>query len=82
MRFNIGFTPGTVIARAVPRRTPAINHAACPFIENKRYRTNPRAFGYVVNRNAVSVYQTDWVLILTGGVQGRFVSERSARRKQ
>jgi hypothetical protein len=59
MRFNIGFTPGTVIAPTVCRQTPTINHAACPFIENKRYRTNPRAFGDVVNRNAVSVYQTD-----------------------
>jgi hypothetical protein len=31
----------------------------------------------VVNRNAVSVYQTDAVLILIGGVQGRLQSERS-----
>jgi hypothetical protein len=48
-----------------------INHALLPFMENKRYRTKPAAFADVVNRNAVSVYQTDAVLNLTGGVQGR-----------
>jgi hypothetical protein len=42
-----------------------------PFIENKRYRTKPLAISDVVNRKAVSVYQTDAVLILAGGVQGR-----------
>jgi hypothetical protein len=31
----------------------------------------PRGIGDVVNRKAVSVYQTDAVLILIGGVQGR-----------
>jgi hypothetical protein len=31
----------------------------------------PRGIGGVVNRKAVSVYQTDAVLILIGGVQGR-----------
>jgi hypothetical protein len=36
-----------------------INHARAPFIENKRYGTKRRAIGDVVNRNAVSVYQTD-----------------------
>src|SRR5260370_22556199 len=50
-------------------RTRTINHASPPFTENKRYRPKPRAIGDVVNRNAVSVYQTDAVLILIGGVQ-------------
>jgi hypothetical protein len=44
--------------------TPGINHAGLTFIQNKRYRTNQRAIGDVVNRNAVSVYQTDVVLTL------------------
>jgi hypothetical protein len=44
--------------------TPAINHARAPFTENKRCRTKPRAVSDVVNRKAVSVYQTDAVLIL------------------
>jgi hypothetical protein len=72
MRFNIGFMPGTVIERITRRRTPTINHARPPFIENKRCPRKPRAVDDVVNRNAVSVYQTDAVLILSGGVQGRF----------
>jgi hypothetical protein len=42
-------------------RTPTINHARIPFTENKRYRTKPRWFDDVVNRNADSVYQTDAV---------------------
>jgi hypothetical protein len=41
------------------RRIPTINHARAVFIENKRYRMKRRAIGDVVNRNAVSVYQTD-----------------------
>jgi hypothetical protein len=69
MRFNIGFTPGTVMERIMRRQTPTINHAHPPFIENKRYRMKPRRIGDVVNRKAVSVYQTDAVLILLGGVQ-------------
>ena len=48
-----------------------------PFIENKRYRIKPRRIDDVVNRNAVSVYQTDAVLVLVGGVQGRSHIERS-----
>jgi hypothetical protein len=44
--------------------TPTINHVRAAFTQNKRYRTNQRAIGDVVNRNAVSVYQTDAVLIL------------------
>jgi hypothetical protein len=36
-----------------------INHACAPFTENKRYGTKRRGIGDVVNRNAVSVYQTD-----------------------
>jgi hypothetical protein len=54
-----------------PRHTPTINHARPPFTENKRYRIKPRGFGDVVNRNAVSVYQTDAVLTLIGAVQRR-----------
>jgi hypothetical protein len=45
--------------RASASRTPAINHVRPAFIENKRYRTKRRAIDDVVNRNAVSVYQTD-----------------------
>jgi hypothetical protein len=52
-------------------RTPTINHALAPFTENKRCRIKPRGIGDVVNRKAVSVYQTDAVLILIGGDQGR-----------
>jgi hypothetical protein len=70
-RFNIEFTPGTVVRCAACRHTPTINHARLPFTENKRYRMKPRRFSHVVNRNAASVYQTDAVLILVGGVQGR-----------
>jgi hypothetical protein len=40
-----------------------------PFIENKRYRIKPRPIGDVVNQNAVSVYQTDAVLISIGRVK-------------
>jgi hypothetical protein len=67
MRFNMGFTPGTLGSV----QTPTINHARRPFTENKRYQIKPRRIGDVVNRKAVSVYQTDAVLILIGGVQGR-----------
>src|SRR5260370_4344765 len=57
-------------------RTRTINHAYLPFTENKRCRTKPRGIGDVVNRNAVSVYQSDAVLILIGGVQGSGCSAR------
>jgi hypothetical protein len=53
------------------RCTPSINHLRPAFTQNKRYRTNPRAIDDVVNRNAVSVYQTDAVLILIDRVQRR-----------
>jgi hypothetical protein len=53
------------------RCTPVINHVRAAFIQNKRYRTNPRAVDDVVNRNGVSVYQTDAVLILIDRVQRR-----------
>jgi lipoprotein-anchoring transpeptidase ErfK/SrfK len=53
------------------RHTPTINHAFPPFIENKRYRMKAGRIDDVVNRKAVSVYQTDAVLILADGVQGR-----------
>jgi hypothetical protein len=48
-----------------------------PFIENKRYRPKPLRIDDVVNRKAVSVYQTDAVLVLAVGVQGRLERERS-----
>jgi hypothetical protein len=48
-----------------------INHAGPAFTKNKRYRKKPRGIGDVVNRKDVSVYQTDAVLILVGGVQRR-----------
>jgi len=41
------------------KRSPAINHGRAAFTENKRYRTKRRRIDDVVNRNAVSVYQTD-----------------------
>jgi hypothetical protein len=65
------FTPGTLVKARADRHTPTINHACRAFTENKRYRIKPRAIDDVVNRNAVSVYQTDAVLILAGGVQRR-----------
>jgi hypothetical protein len=76
MRFNIGFTPGTPVKRVSCRDIPTVNHAAAPFIENKRYRMKPRRIDDVVNRNAVFVYQTDAVLVLADGVQGRLQRER------
>jgi hypothetical protein len=60
-----------VAAPRFQRCSPTINHAPPPFIENKRYRMKPRGIDDVVNRNAVSVYQTDAVLILAGDVQRR-----------
>jgi hypothetical protein len=54
------------------RRTPTINHARAAFTENKRYPAKPRGIGDVVNRRAVSVYQTEAVLILIGGVPAPF----------
>jgi len=59
MRFNVEFTPEPVVGAAFVRRKPAINHVRPAFIENKRYRTKRRPVDDVVNRNAVSVYQTD-----------------------
>jgi hypothetical protein len=71
MRFNMRFTPGTAATTRWRPSQPTINHARPPFIENKRYRMKPRRIGDVVNPKAVSVYQTDAVLVLVGGVQGR-----------
>jgi hypothetical protein len=71
MRFNIRFTAASRFATCHCHGTPTINHARAPFIENKRCRMKPRRIDDVVNRNAVSVYQTDAVLVLVGGVQGR-----------
>jgi hypothetical protein len=60
----MGFTP-RIDGKARGRgHTPTINHGRAPFTENKRYPTKPRAICDVVNRKAVSVYQTDAVLIL------------------
>jgi len=59
MRFNAEFTPEPSIKRDAGGRIPTVNHGRTVFIENKRYRTKPRAIDDVVNRNAVSVYQTD-----------------------
>jgi hypothetical protein len=67
----VRFTPQNHCDAHAGRRIPTINHAPAPFIENKRYRTKPRGIGDVVNRNAVSVYQTDAVFILIDGVQRR-----------
>ena len=58
-RFNMKFTPELSWQRYADRRAPTITHAYSGFIENKRYRIKPRAIDDVVNRNAVSVYQTD-----------------------
>jgi hypothetical protein len=52
-----------------------INQAGSAFTQNKRYRANPGAIGGMVNRNAVSVYQTDQVLLCIDGEQ-----RRSSRR--
>jgi hypothetical protein len=71
MRFNVKFTAETVAPRATAKRTPTINHARAAFIENKRYRTKRRRIDDVVNRNAVSVYQTDQVLICIDCVRRR-----------
>ena len=67
----MGFTPKKSCEALACMRTPTINHASTPFTENKRWRIKPRGIGDVVNRKAVSVYQTDAVLILIGGLQGR-----------
>jgi hypothetical protein len=42
-----------------------------PFIENKRCGTKPIRAGDVVNRKAVSVYQTDAVLVVIADGEGR-----------
>jgi hypothetical protein len=67
----MGFTPKKSCETLVRMRTPTINHVPAPFTENKRWRIKPRGIGDVVNRKAVSVYQTDAVLILIGDDQGR-----------
>jgi hypothetical protein len=59
MRFNVEFTAEPLIASDAIRRIPTVNHGRTVFIKNKRYRTKPRSIDDVVNRNAVSVYQTD-----------------------
>jgi hypothetical protein len=50
--------PAAVLKRR-RARTPAVNHAPLPFIENKRCCQETRAIADVVNRRAASVYQTD-----------------------
>ena len=64
MRFNVRFTREHAVTAALRDGTPTINHVRPAFTQNKRYRINQRASGDVVNRNAVSVYQTDVVLTL------------------
>jgi len=59
MQFNVRFTPQRVVAAVCPGRIPTINHEGTAFMQNKRYRTNPRAIADVVNRNRRPVYQTD-----------------------
>jgi len=60
MRFNIEFTRANISNR----HTRSVNHGSRAFIENKRYRRNPRAAADVVNQNAASVYQTEALLDL------------------
>jgi lipoprotein-anchoring transpeptidase ErfK/SrfK len=67
---------------------PAINHGGCAFIENKRYREEPRRIGDVVNQNAGFVYQTDAVLNLSrwradalSGAPGETVQSTSMFKK-
>jgi hypothetical protein len=79
-RFNIEFTPELVVKLRIDCCTPTINHALAAFTENKRYQTKPRAFDDVVNRNDDSVYQTDAVLILAGGVQRRRCGARATKQ--
>jgi hypothetical protein len=71
MRFNVRFTRGNLSRPFAGHCKPAINHVRAAFTQNKRYRANPGAIDDVVNRNAVSVYQTDAVLILIDRVQRR-----------
>ena len=71
MRFNVRFTPELAGEECRFARTPTINHASSAFIENKRYRSKPYGIQDVVNRNDDSIYQTEAVLILIGGVQRR-----------
>src|ERR1700744_5354412 len=65
------------------RRTPAVNHEPCAFIENKRCQAIPRRIVNVVNRNGGSVYQTDQVFVVysprAGAPVGAF-SRTSSRR--
>src|SRR5258708_38370541 len=66
-------------------RSRSLNHAPHAFIQNKRYRPNPRPFSGVVNRNAVSVYQTEAVLDFIHHVRRRLSAVRktiSAATKQ
>jgi hypothetical protein len=67
----VRFTPELAGDARGSRRIPTINHARPAFTENKRYRPKPHGIGDVVNRNGDSVYQTEAVLILIGGVQRR-----------
>jgi hypothetical protein len=64
MPFNIPFTRGTPAMNTAGCLTPAVNHDACAFIENKRYRRNQPATADMVNRNGRFVYQTDQVFVV------------------
>jgi hypothetical protein len=64
MLFNITFTPAAARIAPAAHLAEGINHARPAFIQNKRCRPNPRRFAAMVNPAAVSVYQTDPLLIL------------------
>jgi hypothetical protein len=68
--------------RVAAKRTPTINHAGAAFIENKRYRTKRPRIDDVVNRNAVSVYQTDQVLICIDRMRRRCSGAAGNQTKQ
>ncbi|HXQ03828.1 MAG TPA: hypothetical protein VN831_03605, partial [Bradyrhizobium sp.] len=55
------------------------NHMLPPFTENKRWRMKPRVIGDVVNPKAVSVYQTDAVLVLIDGADRALATTKQCR---
>jgi hypothetical protein len=70
-RFNVEFTRPEFLRMLGRRAAHRRLTMPPPFTENKRYRMKPGGFGDVVNRKVDSVYQTDAVFNLIGGVQGR-----------
>ena len=71
MRFNIGFTPGTRRRSCRSAAHQRLTMRARRSLKINATGQNRARIGDVVNRNAVSVYQTDAVLILIDGVQRR-----------